>query len=289
MGGNPADGNPSVHALIDVQRQFRRAIRDAVHRPSRKPFCWGGLIGYRQLEAIALALRPLCDADKESTYLRRLLRQVDRVLERNRALVVDVQSAHIWLRDIAACLHYPPDPAAPAHLSSGQVAQEMKALMAQFRPALRRHSAQASLYRAWHRHWEDYGVHLLHCYDIPGLPPENLAIEAFFGRIRRHQRRVSGRASTKELRNRGHYQVLFTAQSEEDLLSSMRGVPMALYQAHRREIETTETPDQFLRKLHHDPATTMQHLSDRYLAGYAQLQLRARLAETPISAALHTD
>ena len=36
---------------------MRVAIRDAVNRPSRKPFCWGGLKGYEQLQAVAQALR----------------------------------------------------------------------------------------------------------------------------------------------------------------------------------------------------------------------------------------
>ena len=292
MPGSPRepgteDCSAILRELIDVQGQFRRAIRDAVHRPSRKPFCFGGLMGYRQLEAIAQVLHQTGDMDEEATYLRRLTRQVDRVLEKNRALVADLQVAHTWLRHIAACLRYPPDPAAPARPSSDQVAQEMSALMQQFRPDLRQHSAQVALYRAWRHHWGDYGVQLLHCYDIPGLPPDNLAIEAFFGRLRRHQRRVSGRASTKGLRNRGHYQVLFTAQSEEDLLRRMQGVPLALYQAHRRQIETTQTPDQFLRTLHHDPAATMQRLGDTYLARRAQLGVRP--TETPVSVALHTD
>lgn len=41
---------------MQVEVQIRMAIRDAVNRASRKPFYWGGLVGYRQLEAIAQAL-----------------------------------------------------------------------------------------------------------------------------------------------------------------------------------------------------------------------------------------
>ena len=41
---------------MEIEAQVRVAIRDAVNRPSRKPFYWGGLKGYEQLEAIAQAL-----------------------------------------------------------------------------------------------------------------------------------------------------------------------------------------------------------------------------------------
>jgi hypothetical protein len=41
---------------MKMETQLRMAIRDAVNRASRKPFYWGGLVGYRQLEAIAQAL-----------------------------------------------------------------------------------------------------------------------------------------------------------------------------------------------------------------------------------------
>ena len=37
---------------------------------------------------------------------------------------------------------------------------------------------------------------ILHCYDIPGLPRNNLKLEARFGQLRAHQRRVSGRKET---------------------------------------------------------------------------------------------
>ena len=43
-------------------------------------------------------------------------------------------------------------------------------------------------------------------------------LESLFGRLRRHQRRVSGRKSTRELRDFGQYQVLLLAESEEELL-----------------------------------------------------------------------
>jgi hypothetical protein len=56
--------------LHEIENQFRMAIRDAVNRSTRKPFYWGGIKGYRQLENIALALHSM--SLTENTFFRRL-------------------------------------------------------------------------------------------------------------------------------------------------------------------------------------------------------------------------
>ena len=259
-------------ALITIERHLRRAIRDAVNRPSRKPFHWGGLAGYRQLEAIAQALRSVSGTEPETAYLQQLTRRVERVLEKNRVLAQDLRAARTWLLRIVDCLRYPPS----AHddwaaLSSQQVRTQLESLLQGFRPDFKYQPAQAALYRAWRRRWRAYGPELLHCYDIPGLPPDNLALETLFGRLRCHQRRISGRQSTRELRKFGQYQLLFGAQSEADLLKQLQEVPLAEYQAHRRRLEAVEAQGQFMRRLHHDPVSTMQHLMQWHADGRAEL------------------
>jgi len=255
-----------------LESQGRRAVRDAVNRRSRKPFHWGGLAGYHQLEAIAEGLKGICGREEETAYLGAIVRQVDRVLEKKRASVTDLQAAQTWLRRIAGCLRYPPREDEIAGLTSKQVVAEMEALMGQFQPDLKRQPAQTALYHAWRHHWKAYGEHLVHCYDIAGLPPDNLEMEALFNRMRSHQRRVSGRSCTKELRDLGHYQVLARAESEEELLSRLRAVTLAEYQAQRQRMQKTETPGQFLRRLHHDPRATAQSLCQRHAARRAELR-----------------
>jgi len=240
---------PRDPELIALEAQFRRAVRDAVNRGSRKPFYWGGLAGYHQLSAIAQAMEGICGPEEETAYLSGIARQVLRVLEKNRASVADLQTAHTWLRRIAACLRYPPSHHDIVGLSSEQVVDEMNALRGRFQPDLKRQPAQAALYYAWRRHWKAYGDHLVHCYDIG--------------------------SSTKELRDLGHYQVLIFAETEEDLLKSLRAVPIAEYQAQRHRMQVTETPGQFLRRLHRDPAASIQQLSQRYVARRAQLRSSA--------------
>jgi hypothetical protein len=55
-------------ALIAIEAQVQAAIRDALNRKSRKPFYWGGLKGYEQLEAIAKALGEVAYDESETDY-----------------------------------------------------------------------------------------------------------------------------------------------------------------------------------------------------------------------------
>jgi hypothetical protein len=147
----------------------------------------------------------------------------------------------------------------------------MEDLLASFKPDLKRRPAQAALHGAWHRIWKDYGPDLLHCYDIPGLPPDNLLLEALFGRLRRHQRRISGRKSTRELRDFGQFQVLFLAESEVKLLEQIRQVPLEEYRENRQRLEQAEAPRRLLYRLHRNPLRTMRDLINQHAVRRATL------------------
>ena len=223
-------------------------------------------MGYQQLEAIGQALRTVSSAEPHRAYCCQLLGQVDRVLAKNQASAENLQAAHTWLRRIAACLRYPAaDYENVAQLTGQQVATEREALLKTFHPDFKRQPAQSALYHAWRRLWRTGGPELLPCYDIPGLPPDNLALEALFGHLRRHQRRISGRQSTRELRRFGQCQVRFLAQSEADLYRQLQQVPFADYQYQLRCLEAAEAPQRYMRRLHRDPLATMRDLMDRYV------------------------
>lgn len=264
-----------------------------MNRNSRKPFYWGGLDGYQQLEAIARALGQVTDAHKESHYLRQLLRRVDFVLARNRTLAEDLLAAHQWLRQIAGCLRYPPklckeEDRSASHepetdLSSQRVAREIEDLIGQFNPTSKHQRPQISLYNALQKRWSRYAQELLFCYDIPGLPQDNLQMEALFGRLRRHQRRISGRKSTRELRDFGQAQVLFMAESEVDLLRQIRQVPWAAYRQYRQLLVKAEAPRQFFHRLHRDPLRTAQTLISHHSARCKMLAQDKSLADQSLS------
>jgi len=129
----------------------------------------------------------------------------------------------------------------------------------------------------------------MYCYNIPGLPPDNLQIESLFGRLRRHQRRISGRKSTRELRDFGQAMVLFIAESEAALLEQIQKIPQPAYQAHRQRLAQAEAPRQFLRRLHHDPVGTMQILVSQHSSRCMWLAQNSTLASIRVESGLHTD
>ena len=92
---------------MKIETQVHAAIRDAVNRASRKPFYWGGLKGYQQLEGIAESLHQTKGAWVKNEFFQRLILQVDRTLEQNQGLAAELEQAHTWLRKTAACLSYP--------------------------------------------------------------------------------------------------------------------------------------------------------------------------------------
>jgi len=260
---------------------MRLAIRDAVNRASRKPFHWGGLAGYQQLEAIVQALHSM-PREADTAYLHGLAVQVDRALQKSRWLAEDLGQAHDWLTRIAECLRYPPSafPASGSQgsgLSSAQVHREMEALLQQFPPDLQWQPAQAALERTWRRLWRTCGSDLLPCYDIRGLPPDNLKMEALFGRLRGQQRRISGRKSTRPLRDFGQYQVLFDAQSEEKLLQGLQQVSQEDYREHRGRLAKAEEARQQLCRWHRDPVGTAHRLVEQHAARRIELARHATL------------
>jgi hypothetical protein len=244
-------------AQIEIECQFRVAIRDAVNRATRKPFYWGGLKGYRQLESIAKAMHTIPVV--ENDYFSCLIRQVDRTLAKNRRLAETIDKTYTWFLRIAACLRYPPssyaEVPAPTPL---QVKQEMAALLQNFKMDAYAQKVPLALYCGLRKRWELFGDDLLHCFAIPGLPQDNLKIESLFGRLRCHQRRISGRV-----------QIGFLAESEDQLLEQLRRVPVEDYQKQRIRQAQTESSRIFLSRLHRDPGKTMQQLATKYAATQA--------------------
>jgi len=211
-------------------------------------------------------LAGLPEALDDGDYFQRLLTQARRTLEKNRRQAAKLAEAHQWLCQIAACLHYPPDGSHPsASLNSTQVAKDMETLIHSLHADPKTQRPQALLLSALQKRWRLYSQELLPCYDIPGLPQDNLQMESLFENLRRRQRRISGRKSTQELRDFGQAQVLFQASSEEVLLQQIRQVPLAEYRLWQSRLRQAETPHQFIRRLHRDPAATMTRLVEQYI------------------------
>lgn len=241
--------------LIEIENQIRQAIRDAVNRSSRKPFTWGGLSGYEQLAAIEQGLQQLPENNSESQYLRLLKMRVERVLAKNRTMADDLKKAHQILIQVACCLHYPPDPLVLPPVQ--QVADEMAHLIQTTRPDGKLQRAQIRLLDMLKRRWKLFGHELLPCYEIAGLPQDNLKLESLFSHLRRSQRRISGHKSTGPLQDFGQAQVLFRANSQQELLEQIQRVPFEKFQEHRIRLTEAERSRQFLLRLHRRTLVTI--------------------------------
>jgi hypothetical protein len=275
--------------LIALEKQIRQAIREAVNHNSRKPFHWGGLSGYQQLEVIAQALESLPEAVDETGYFKRLLSQVNRALVKNRKDARNLAEAHQWLCQIAGCLHYPPKDPRTTNFNSTQVANDMEALLQSFTPNLKAQFPQARLHAALQKRWRLHQQELLACYDVTGLPQDNLQMETLFEQLRRRQRRISGRKSTRELRDFGQAQFLFLAESEFVLLEYIRHVRWDDYRACLARLAQAEQPRRFMQSLHHDPAHAITKLVEQYMASYAELSISKEFCQTRVLVPLHTE
>ncbi len=109
-------------------------------------------------------------------------------------------------------------------------------------------------------------MHLLHCYDILGLPADNLELEHMFGKLRCHQHRIGGRKSTRPLRDFGQYQVLFAAENEAELREQLRHVPLETYQQHRKRLAQAEVLRQQSYRLHRRVAYALHAVIRRVLS-----------------------
>ncbi len=215
----------------------------------------------------------------DTAYLMFLKKRIEFVLAKNRTVAEDIEKAHHLLSQTANCLHDPGNADSKPHSqkSCSQMVQDMENLIHNTQPDGKIQRAQIRLLNGLQKRWELYGPDLLHCYEIPGLPPDNLKLESFFGRLRRHQRRISGRKSTRELINFGQAQALFIADSLSELLSQIQAIPLELYQRHRQRLTLAEHPRQFFYRFHHAPLATVQALLSQHKARSLILQNQIEL------------
>lgn len=222
-------------------------------------------------------------ASVENEFFQRLVLPVDRVLAQNRALATELQEAHTWVRKAAACLHYPKTSHSETEwqmINSRQIADAMEDLLEPLHQESQNKSILSKFHHALSKRWKTYGSELLHCYDIPGLPQHNLQLEGFFNRLRCHQRRISGRRSTKELRDFGQFQPLFMSDSQNDLLQLIRAVPFEEYLKSRQRLIESEAPRHFIHQFHREPRKTITRLLNRYVEHQHELtsQMAASLS-----------
>lgn len=145
-----------------------------------------------------------------------------------------------WMIAIAHILDAPlpefdtPKPSVHGH-SGTQVQQQLKRYLAK----LKKQRGLAEWLIEFRQHLMDitdrWGKDLFVCYDIAGVPPTNNALESRFGRLRRDQRRISGRQfNTATLLEEGPYLIWECGDSEAQVLARLRRVASNRMEYQRR-------------------------------------------------------
>ena len=259
---------------------YRRAIRDALSRSSRKPFQCGGLQGYDQLVGISQYLSQRRAQSGPDPYLDQLHDDVQRALRATASQAEGVRQARTFLTQVEHYLAGLPRPSLEPHAQekTGLPISDSKTVQRELETMISDLAQQPNLYpltrrliRKWHSMSETWLPDILHCYDVPGLPRSNLDLESAFGTLRRDQRRISGRKETTSLRVFGPGEISLLALDEEEVLPLLQSVPADEYWSQRRLQEEREEPRRWLTRLHRDPAQALAQVDEQlYMVANAQ-------------------
>jgi len=99
----------------------------------------------------------------------------------------DIQTAFGWVHDVAKLLENEDG------VSGSEVRQRVEILLAEIRDGQATVGTLQPAVAHFLKVSASYWPGLFHCYDIPGLPRTNNALEQYFGSARYHQRRANGR------------------------------------------------------------------------------------------------
>jgi hypothetical protein len=251
---------------------YRRAIRDALSRSSRKPFQCGGLRGYDQLVGIDLHLQERHMRHGSDAYLDQLHQRVQSALRSVASWADQVRQTRAFLIQVehylaqAHCSGPKPD-TSETNVStpdSETVRQELEKMFSDLVQRSQTCPLARRLARRWRSMCKSWLPHILHCYDIPGLPRSNLDLESTFGTLRRSQRRISGRKETSPIRIFGPGAITLLALDDEEVLPLLQSVPPDTYWSQRRRQEEREEPSRWLTRLHRDPTRALSQVDEQF-------------------------
>jgi hypothetical protein len=260
-------------ALQHYYGYYRRAIRDALNRSSRKPFQCGGLHGYTQLQGIERHLQQRLRSAHDP-YLALLHERVQQALVSTATQAEQLRQAHAFLLSVERYLATAPGPnkerdsseADGPRRGSETVQQELREMFSDWMQQAKGSPLAWRLNRRWRSMSKTWLPGILHCYDIPGLPRSNLDLESRFGTLRRAQRRTSGRKETSPLRVFGPGEVVLLSLQDAEILPLLRSVPVDEYWFQRRRQEEREEPRRWLTRLHRDPVLALAQVDEQFYA-----------------------
>jgi hypothetical protein len=110
-----------------------------------------------------------------------------------------------------------------------------------------------------------YAPGLFHCYDVPHLPPTNNALEQYFGAVRYHERRATGRkGASPGLVVRGAVRVVAAVAARGQIFDdvALRPTDLPAWQALRQQLRTRQDARCAQRRFRHDPDAYLTALED---------------------------
>jgi hypothetical protein len=179
-----------------------------------------------------------------------------------------LRQAQDWMINIAHILDVP----LPEFDSQGQPPRAGQAARVQrklnrYLMTLRRLPDLPKWLNAFRKHLIDitarWGADLFVCYDIVGLPNTNNALESRFGRLRREQRRISGRQfNTATLLDEGPYLLWECGNSEAEVLARLQKVAAnrADYQRRYQRLRDEQMRRQLAYRLQHQSQKVFRKL-----------------------------
>jgi hypothetical protein len=125
-----------------------------------------------------------------------------------------------------------------------------------------------------HRWWG-----LFVCYDVPGLPATNNDLERFFGRLKTHQRRITGRKSVNSfvLRYGAYAAFVDLSEPKADLLARLRQVDRTAYLQERQQLQRILVERQQYHRFCHNLDAVVKELEAEWQTA---VETAIRLAES---------
>ena len=217
----PAAADPEAEQVIT---QLLRHTRYLLTLKGRPPFRLAGIETYERLHNVACVSLDLL-AKRYEPRLAHLYQGLQAALAPLAAPYQELQQGAVWLRDMAYIL----EPVATLPMPGEQVAGQLRAYLdtvlrlpdvTPTLESLRLHLEQVS---------RSYWSGLFHCYDVPGLPRTNNALESHFRETRRRLLRITGQKgqTQRTLQRQGAWELLPRPLTEATLLGALRQTPSA--------------------------------------------------------------
>jgi hypothetical protein len=112
------------------------------------------------------------------------------------------------------------------------------------------------------------GDGLYHCYDTPGLPRTNNALEQFYRQLKSNERRVTGRKRSDAFVVRvggcAAYAIAARGEPEAELLQRLGDVPAAVWQRERATLRANQERQAKMRRFHLHRAAYLADLEARW-------------------------